>query len=65
MLTEADLVGYLLQSGLLDNADIVGGELKITDMSRHNCNFGVSTDLGETILREAIRSPARRNDSGA
>ncbi|HET7038227.1 MAG TPA: phosphotransferase [Thermomicrobiaceae bacterium] len=49
------LLGYLIERGLLDERDIVEGEVKVVDASRRNRNVRVTTTLGKNyFIKQAL-----------
>lgn len=50
MLTQENLVAYLLRRGLIDVEAIVGSDLEILDVSRRNRNFKVLSRRGPSYL---------------
>jgi Ser/Thr protein kinase RdoA (MazF antagonist) len=50
MLTQAEIVPYLLNRGFINGEQVVDGDLEVLDASRRNCNFRVSSHLGPSYL---------------
>lgn len=59
MLTQHQVVQYLLQSKLIDPSLIVAGELAVIDSSRRNCNFKVISRHGPSYLVKQSFCPER------
>jgi Phosphotransferase enzyme family len=59
MLTQHQVIPYLLQHKLIDPASIVAGDLTIVDVSRRNCNFKVISTQGPCYLIKQGMSPDR------
>lgn len=64
-MTEADALRYLVRQGFVDAASVVGGDVRLVDASRRNCNFRVVRGSGPSYLfkrasgRDGFRSTAR------
>jgi aminoglycoside phosphotransferase (APT) family kinase protein len=50
VMTESDVVAYLLDAGLIDTAAVVDGDLRVLDASRRNANFRVMREAGPSYL---------------
>lgn len=59
MLTQHQVMLYLLQHKLIDPASIVTGGLTVVDVSRRNCNFKVISTQGPCYLVKQGISPDR------
>ena len=59
MLTQHQVLEYLLQHKLIDPVSIVAGDLTIVDVSRRNCNFKISSTQGPCYLIKQGISPDR------
>lgn len=76
MLTQRQVVPYLLERGLIDPSSIVNGDLTIAEVSRRNHNFkvvrargpsyllkqGITPDTAATVAREAAIYELFNND---
>lgn len=59
MLTQHQVMLYLLRHKLIDPASIIAGDLAIMDVSRRNCNFQVISAQGPSYLVKQGMSPDR------
>jgi hypothetical protein len=59
MLTQHQIILYLLQHKLIDPASIVAGDLTVVDVSRRNCNFKVISTRSPCYLIKQGISPDR------
>jgi thiamine kinase-like enzyme len=54
MLSQREVVPYLLSRGLLTSQSIVEGDLVVDDVSRRNHNFPVASASGRYLLKQAV-----------
>lgn len=54
MLSQREVVPYLLSRGLLTSQSIVEGDLVVDDVSRRNHNFLVASASGRYLLKQAV-----------
>lgn len=54
MLSQREVVPYLLSRGLLTSQSVVEGDLVVDDVSRRNHNFLVASASGRYVLKQAV-----------
>ncbi|MEV4365303.1 aminoglycoside phosphotransferase family protein [Nonomuraea sp. NPDC049625] len=60
MLGRPEIVGYLIDRGLLSPSHVVGDDLAVLDFSRRHVNFAVTTTGGPRYFLKQARDPAGR-----